>query len=216
GAGATAARGALRSSREAPKSGTSRESPRSAAAPTPSSDFGHSPVWQSRFAKPPSEVANAFTRDRTDRRLIVQDLTVTRAHAAALARAKLVTDDEAARLTTEIDSLLAVARNGEFPFEDSDEDVHVAVERVLTERLGQLGARIHAGRSRNDLVVTDLRLWVKQAATDLAGRSRDLAAVLADRAEEHASAVLPGYTHLQRAQPVTLGHHLLAHAFPLA
>src|SRR5205823_1992434 len=156
------------------------------------------------------------TRDRTDRRLIVQDLLVTRAHVWALARAKLVTDDEAARLTTEIDSLLAVARNGEFPFEDSDEDVHVAVERVLTERLGPTGARIHAARSRNDLVVTDLRLWVKEAATDLAERTRDLASALADRAEEHASAVLPGYTHLQRAQPVTLGHHLLAHAFPLA
>src|SRR5205823_2330868 len=82
-------------------------------------------------------------------------------------------------------------------------------------RLGALGARIHAGRSRNDLVATDLRLWVKHAALDLAGRARALASVLADRAEQHAADPMPGYTHLQRAQPVTLGHHLLAHAFPL-
>src|SRR5207253_3193490 len=97
-----------------------------------------------------------------------------------------------------------------------DEDVHVAVERVLTERLGSLGARVHAGRSRNDLVVTDLRLWVKDAAGDLARRTGALASVLADRAESHLDDVLPGYTHLQRAQPTTLGHHLLAHAFALS
>jgi argininosuccinate lyase len=93
--------------------------------------------------------------------------------------------------------------------------VHVAVERVLTERLGSLGARVHAGRSRNDLIATDLRLWVKEAARDLAEGARELARALADRAEEHADAVMPGYTHLQRAQPVTLAQHLLAHAFAL-
>ena len=173
-------------------------------------------VWGGRFAGPPGEDANAFTRDRTDRRLLVPDLIATRVHAAALHRAGLLDNAELAQLRGAIDELLQGAERAEFPFENGDEDVHVAVERLLTERLGPLGARIHAGRSRNDLVATDLRLWVKHAALDLAGRVRGLAAALADRAEQHAEDTMPGYTHLQRAQPVTLGHHLLAHAFPFA
>jgi argininosuccinate lyase len=173
-------------------------------------------VWGGRFAGAPGENANAFTRDRTDRRLLVPDLVATRVHAAALHRAGLLDDDELTQLRSAIDELLQEAEREEFPFAEGDEDVHVAVERVLTERLGSLGARIHAGRSRNDLVATDLRLWVKHAALDLAGRVRALAAALADRAEHHAADPMPGYTHLQRAQPVTIGHHLLAHAFPLA
>jgi argininosuccinate lyase len=172
-------------------------------------------VWGGRFAGAPGEDANAFTRDRTDRRLLVPDLVATRVHATALHRAGLLDADELTQVRAAIDDLLQAAQRGEFPFDDDDEDVHVAVERVLTEQLGPLGAKIHAGRSRNDLVATDLRLWVKHAARDLAGRARALASVLVDRAEQHAADPMPGYTHLQRAQPVTLGHHLLAHAFSL-
>ena len=192
-----------------------RSAPRDGAAEGRRSGISTPPVWQGRFQSAPAEAANAFTRDRTDRRLIVQDLLATRAHTGALHRAGLLDDEERGRLTAELDSLVDEARSGEFLFHDDDEDVHVAVERVLTERLGPLGARVHAARSRNDLVVTDLRLWTKDAAIELAGRARSLAAALADRAGQHADDVLPGYTHLQRAQPVTLGHHLLAHAFPL-
>jgi argininosuccinate lyase len=172
-------------------------------------------VWGSRFFSEPGEDAKAFTRDRTDRRLLVPDLVATRVHAAALHRAGLLDTDELARMRAAIDELLQEAERGEFLFDEDDEDVHVAVERLLTERLGPLGAKIHAGRSRNDLVATDLRLWVKHAALDLVGRVRALASALVDRAEQHAADPMPGYTHLQRAQPVTLGHHLLAHAFPL-
>jgi argininosuccinate lyase len=172
-------------------------------------------VWGGRFSSGPGEDANAFTRDRTDRRLLVPDLVATRVHAAALNRAGLLDADELARMRAAIDELLQKAERGEFPFDDGDEDVHAAVERLLTERLGPLGAKIHAGRSRNDLVATDLRLWVKHAAFDLAGRVRALASALVDRAEQHATDPMPGYTHLQRAQAVTLGHVLLAHAFPL-
>ena len=175
-----------------------------------------STVWGGRFASAPGEDANAFTRDRTDRRLIVPDLVATRVHAAALHRAGILDDAELAQVRAAIDDLLALTERDGFPFDDGDEDVHVGVERVLTERLGALGARIHAGRSRNDLVATDLRLWVKHAALDLASRVRALAGALVDQAERHAEDPMPGYTHLQRAQPVTIGHHLLAHAFPLA
>jgi len=174
------------------------------------------PVWSGRFAEDPAREAASFTRSTVDRRLVVPDLLATRAHAAALHRAGLLGADELEQLVSQIDTLVPEAAAGRFPFHDDDEDVHVAVERVLTERLGQLGARIHAGRSRNDLVATDLRLWIKDAAVELAGKVRALAGALADRAADHAEDPMPGYTHLQRAQPVTIGHHLLAHAFPLA
>jgi argininosuccinate lyase len=173
-------------------------------------------VWHGRFEGAPAKAASAFTRDRSDRRLIVEDLTVTRAHVNALHRAELLGADERDALKAEIDKLLVDARGGAFPFMDEDEDVHVAVERVLTERLGAVGAKVHTARSRNDLVVTDLRLWVRGAAGELAGLVRGLASALGDRAEGHAADVMPGYTHLQRAQPVTVGHHLLAHAFGVA
>jgi len=174
------------------------------------------PVWAGRFTDGPDEAVMAFTRSLpVDRRLIRQDLAATRAHVEALARAGLLDADERKALAEEIDALLELAGADAFPFRDEDEDVHSAVERVLTERLGATGARVHAGRSRNDLVATDLRLWVKDAARALAGRARSLASALADRADEHAQTIMPGYTHLQRGQPVTLGHHLLAHAFPV-
>jgi argininosuccinate lyase len=175
------------------------------------------PTWAARFESPPAEDAMAFTKSLGfDRRLIVQDLLATRVHVAALARAGLLDDAERKGLDAELEKLGAEARAGDFPFEEGDEDVHSAVERVLTERLGEVGAKVHAGRSRNDLVVTDLRLWVREAARELAAAAGELGGALGRRAEEYAETILPGYTHLQRAQPITLGHHLLAHAFPLA
>ncbi|MFN2543564.1 MAG: argininosuccinate synthase [Actinomycetota bacterium] len=215
GVGAAPARGALRSF--AALRASDAQTPRSGAAPplSPEGRLGSRPVWHARFGSAPADAANMFTRDRTDRRLIVQDLVVTRAHVKGLRGAGLLAAEELDSLVGEIDGLLGEAREGAFPFSDEDEDVHVAVERVLTERLGSLGAKVHAGRSRNDLVVTDLRLWVRAAATELASGARELAEAFGERAEEHAETVVPGYTHLQRAQPVTLGQHLLAHAFPL-
>ncbi|HEX9824826.1 MAG TPA: argininosuccinate lyase, partial [Actinomycetota bacterium] len=176
-----------------------------------------SAVWGGRFSDAPAEDAMAFTRSiGFDRRLIVEDLLCTRAHVAALARGGFVDDTEEQALASEVDRLLGEARAGAFPFSDDDEDVHVAVERVLTERLGSVGAKVHTARSRNDLVATDLRLWCKGAAGELAARARGLGAALTDVAAEHTGTLIPGYTHLQRAQPVTLAHHLLAHAFPMA
>jgi argininosuccinate lyase/argininosuccinate synthase len=174
-------------------------------------------VWSGRFEQPPAADTTAFLNSlRFDRRLLPHDLAVTAAHVDALRRAGLLGEDDALRLGSEVAALQREAAEGTFPFSPTDEDVHVAVERVLTERLGDLGARVHAGRSRNDLVATDLRLWTKDAASGLAALARGLIEALAARAEEHAGTLIPGYTHLQRAQPVTLGHHLLAHAFALA
>ena len=171
-------------------------------------------VWSGRFSASPAGDAMALTGSLSfDRRLLPFDLAATEAHVGALGRAGLLSEAEAERLASEIRGLQDDAVGGRFPFAKGDEDVHVAVERVLTERLGDLGAKVHTGRSRNDLVATDLRMWTKGAATSLAALARELVGVLSARAEEHTATLMPGYTHLQRAQPVTLGHHLLAHAF---
>jgi argininosuccinate synthase len=199
-------------SAEPPEGASLRES-----EPSPAESGAVEPTWAGRFEAPPSEDAMAFTMSLGfDRRLILQDLLVTRLHVAALARGGLLDDRERKKLDGELQSMAAEAREDAFPFDDADEDVHSSVERVLTERLGDVGAKVHAGRSRNDLVVTDLRLWITEGAERLAGACERLALALGNRAEEHAETIMPGYTHLQRAQPITLGHHLLAHAFPLA
>src|SRR5207344_216641 len=114
------------------------------------------------------------------------------------------------------DTVEAEMSAGTFVFVPSDEDVHTAVERRVTELAGPAGAKLHTGRSRNDQVATDLRLWCKRELRSVAGRILELQAVLAARAAEVGDAALPGYTHLQRAQPVLLAHHLLAHGWALA
>ena len=173
-------------------------------------------VWSGRFTGRPAGEAMALTGSLAfDRRLLAYDLAATRAHVQALVRAGLLEGEEGDRLAKELEVLRGEAADGSFPFSPADEDVHVAVERVLTDRLGDLGAKVHAGRSRNDLVATDLRLWTKDASGELAGLTRSLVGALSARAQEHTRTLLPGYTHLQRAQPVTLAHHLLAHAFAL-
>jgi argininosuccinate lyase len=175
------------------------------------------PVWAGRFSTPLSKEAFDFTRSiGFDHRLAPYDVRATSAHVLALRDAGLLDAEEATALSDELDRIATELSTGTLAWSDLDEDVHSALERVLTERLGPLGAKVHAARSRNDLVVTDVRLWVKDAAAALAARARKLAATLAEQAEKHLGAVMPGYTHLQKAQPILLSHHLLAHAFPLA
>ncbi|MCA1726941.1 MAG: argininosuccinate lyase, partial [Actinobacteria bacterium] len=173
------------------------------------------PLWAGRFAEPPSAGTIHFTASlHFDRRLAPFDLRATAAHAEALRDAGILSADETTRILDALGAMGAEIEAGTFAWTD-DEDVHTVVERALTDRLGALGAKIHAARSRNDLVATDLRLWSIDAARSLANAAAGLAEALAARAAEHSGAIMPGYTHLQRAQPVTLGHHLLAHAFPL-
>ena len=187
-----------------------------AAEPEPNGQRGAGPLWAGRFREGPSADTLAFTRSLGfDRRLAPYDVRATSAHAAALRDAGVLTDDEAKEIVAALEAIGAEIADGAFAWEERDEDVHMAVERALIERLGPTGAKIHAARSRNDLVVTDLRLWTAEAASSLASGAAGLALALAERAAEHPEAILPGYTHLQRAQPVLLAHHLLAHAFPL-
>jgi argininosuccinate lyase len=174
-------------------------------------------LWAGRFSKPPAPEAHALGRSLGfDVRLAPYDVRASIAHVGALGRAGLVTDDEAAALEgtlTEIGDDIAA---GTFVFDDRDEDVHSAIEREVAHRLGDVGAKLHAGRSRNDLVVTDVRLWLLDVGGSVADATAALVGTLVARAREHASTVFPGTTHLRAAQPVSFGHHLLAHGWALA
>ena len=174
------------------------------------------PLWGGRFDKQPAADLMRLTASiDVDIELLPYDLIATKAHARALEKAGLLDPDEVFAVADACEAIEAEWRSGELTPAPGDEDVHSFVERVLTERLGETGRRIHAGRSRNDLVATDLRLWCMAAARRLKGQLADLLDVIAEIAEEHSASVMPGYTHLQRAQPVSLGFHLLAHGFAL-
>jgi argininosuccinate lyase len=148
-------------------------------------------------------------------RLLEIDARTTKAHARVLVSAGLLSRADLEAIDGVLDDLVA-RPDAHGLNESADEDVHSLTERVLTERLGDVGARVHAGRSRNDLVVTDLRLWCKETAHKLAGLVADVLLTIAARAEQHQASPMPGYTHLQRAQFVSVGFHLLAHGFALA
>ncbi|HEY8467704.1 MAG TPA: argininosuccinate lyase [Solirubrobacterales bacterium] len=150
-----------------------------------------------------------------DRRLWPQDIRGSLAHARALRRAGVLTDEELAELERGLEAVAGELERGEFPVREDDEDIHMAVERRLTEIIGPLGGKLHTARSRNDQVATDVALFVREAAERALGLVRELMGTLLELAERHADWPLPGYTHLQRAQPVYLGHHLLAYFWML-
>jgi argininosuccinate lyase len=176
-----------------------------------------STLWHGRFGAGPADELLAFTASVPfDQRLAADDITGSRAHVRGLVRAGLLDADEAAAVLSALDTVADELAAGSFAFAPSDEDIHTAVERRVTELAGPAGAKLHTGRSRNDQVATDLRLWCKRELRSVAGRILELQAVLLARAAEVGDAALPGYTHLQRAQPVLLAHHLLAHGWALA
>jgi argininosuccinate lyase len=170
----------------------------------------------SRFSEPQDPV---FRRLNTslgfDRRLWPQDLAQSRAHARMLAAQGIVTADDGDALLRALDAVEVELRGGTFAFAADDEDIHMAVERRVTELAGRAGGTLHTARSRNDQVATDVALFTREAARAAALATHDLAAALVDAAERHLDWPLPGYTHLQRAQPVYLSHHLLAYVWML-
>jgi argininosuccinate lyase len=176
-----------------------------------------STLWHGRFEGGPADELLAFTVSLpVDRRLAVDDLAGSRAHVRGLARAGILTDDEAAVVVAALDRVGDELVSGRFTFEPTDEDIHTAIERRVTALAGAAGAKLHTGRSRNDQAATALRLWCKRELAAVARRVLTLESTLLDRAREAGGAYLPGYTHLQRAQPVLLAHHLLAHGWALA
>jgi argininosuccinate lyase len=171
----------------------------------------------SRFAEPQDP---AFREMNTslgfDRRLWPHDVAQSRAHAKMLAAQGIIGDGDRDALLAGLDAVEAELRDGTFPFEADDEDIHMAVERRLTELAGPVGGKLHTARSRNDQVATDVALFTRDAARAALADIRRLQETLVDAAERHLDWALPGYTHLQRAQPIYLSHHLLAYFWMLA
>jgi argininosuccinate lyase len=169
-------------------------------------------TWGGRFSGATDERVEAFTESiRFDRRLYRQDIAASQAHARMLAEVGLLTADEAGRIAAALDDIAGEIERGEFPFSIKLEDIHTHIERALTERLGDLGRKLHTGRSRNDQVVTDVKLWVREAIDHLDHLLHYLQTALLESAERDRDLVLPGYTHLQRAQPVLAAHYFLAY-----
>jgi argininosuccinate lyase len=174
-------------------------------------------LWGGRFTSGPSDALAALSRStHFDWRLVPYDLAGSQAHARVLHTAGLLTQEDRDALVAGLDRIGARYQAGQLHPDASDEDVHGALERLLLEEVGvELGGRLRAGRSRNDQVATLFKAYLRDHARIVAGLVLDLADAVADQAERHLGAVMPGRTHLQHAQPVLLSHHLLAHAWPL-
>lgn len=168
--------------------------------------------WGGRFAKGPSAIMAAINASiGFDRKMWRQDIQGSLAHAAMLAHVGIITAEDEAAIRDGLAKIAARIEAGDFPFDDALEDIHMNIEARLTETIGEAGKRLHTGRSRNDQVALDVRLWVRDAIDGLSGQIKDVMRALVARAEEHAGSVMPGFTHLQPAQPVTFGHHMLAY-----
>ncbi len=173
--------------------------------------------WGGRFAAGPAAIMQEINASiGFDRRLWRQDIRGSLAHAAMLARIGLISGEDEQAIRAGLEGIAREIEAGRFPFSDALEDIHMNIEARLTERIGEAGKRLHTARSRNDQVATDFRLWVRDAIDGLDAQLADLMRALADRAAAHAADPMPGFTHLQTAQPVTFGHHLLAYIEMLA
>ncbi len=168
--------------------------------------------WGGVFDQATDRRVEKFTQSVTfDHRLYAQDIEGSIAHALMLAKVGILTDDERHQIVTTLEHILDEITAGEFQFREELEDVHMNIERALVERIGDVGRKLHTGRSRNDQVSTDLRLWVRGQIDYLRYELRELQRAFIDRADQDAGVILPGYTHLQRAQPVLATHYWLAY-----
>ncbi len=169
-------------------------------------------MWGGRFAMSPAEIMQEINVSVSfDKRLAPQDIRGSKAHAAMLAEAGIITKADAREISKGLDQVLTEIKDGNFTFSEALEDVHMNVENRLKELIGAAAGRLHTARSRNDQVATDFRLYVRDQIDGLVEAIAGLQKVLAAKAETHAATVMPGFTHLQPAQPVTFGHHLLAY-----
>jgi argininosuccinate lyase len=172
----------------------------------------HSKAWAGRFKEPTDRLVEAFTSSLSvDRRLYAHDIQGSVAHCKTLTRAKVLTQREAGRIIQGLARVKAELAGSRFRFKAVDEDIHMAIERRLTELIGPLGGKLHTGRSRNDQVALDIRLYLRDDLKNLVEKLASFQRALLSRARAHGDVAMPGYTHLQRAQPVLFAHHLLAY-----
>jgi argininosuccinate lyase len=169
-------------------------------------------MWGGRFASTPDDAMQAINASiDTDKRLWREDIEGSKAHAEMLASQGIITREDNAAIQAGLDKIAAEIAAGTFPFSAELEDIHLNIEARLTERIGEAGKRLHTARSRNDQVATDFKLWTMRASREAADGLRELQKALVTRADQHSDWIMPGFTHLQTAQPITLGHHLLAY-----
>ena len=169
-------------------------------------------MWGGRFSAAPDRLMERINASIDfDKRLYAEDIMASKAHCAMLAARKIIAADDAARINDGLDRVLAEIESGGFAFKTALEDIHLNIESRLAELIGDAAGRLHTARSRNDQVATDFRLWVRGAIDRAEAALQALQHALIEQAETHAGAIMPGFTHLQPAQPVTLGHHLLAY-----
>ena len=169
-------------------------------------------AWGGRFSRGPAEVMQRINVSiDVDQRLYAQDIAGSEAHCAMLVRQKILGAEDGAAISRGLAQIRAEIEEGRFPFRTEHEDIHLNIEARLAELIGAAAGRLHTARSRNDQVATDFRLWVRDAIDGLDSQLAELQAALIGQAERHAATIMPGFTHLQVAQPVTLGHHLLAY-----
>jgi argininosuccinate lyase len=168
--------------------------------------------WGGRFSAGPAEIMRHINASIDfDRRLWAEDIDGSKAHCAMLVTQNILSAEDGAAIAAGLDRIRAEIESGSFVFSDAQEDIHMNVEARLAELIGPVAGRLHTARSRNDQVATDLRLWLRAATDRLDRAMRGLQQALIDRAESEADTVMPGFTHLQIAQPVTFGHHLMAY-----
>jgi len=183
--------------------------------PDPKPELRNEPAnmqWGGRFAAGPSAIMQEINASiGFDRKMWRQDIRGSLAHAAMLAKIGLISGEDEDAIQRGLEAIAAEIEAGRFPFDEALEDIHMNIEARLTERIGEAGKRLHTARSRNDQVATDFRLWVRDAIDGLSAQLTDVMRALAERAATFAADPMPGFTHLQTAQPVTLGHHLLAY-----
>ena len=173
-------------------------------------------MWAGRTSGETDRIADDFNSSiHFDSRMYREDITGSMAHAAMLGAKGIITQCEAGQLIAGLEEILADINAGKLEIDMSCEDIHMFVEQVLTERLGDVGKKLHTARSRNDQVALDLRMYLREAASGIRAQLIELLGVIADKAEEHKATIMPGYTHLQRAQPITFGQHLMAYAMML-
>ena len=173
-------------------------------------------MWAGRTDGATEKLADDFNSSISfDSRMYQQDITGSMAHAAMLAAQNIITQQDADQLIAGLEQILADIRSGALPIDMECEDIHMFVEQVLTERLGDVGKKLHTARSRNDQVALDVRMYLRNEIDEITALVKELIAAVTDKAEENKDAIMPGYTHLQRAQPITFGHHLMAYAMML-
>ncbi|WP_333590596.1 argininosuccinate lyase [Brevundimonas sp.] len=173
---------------------------------------GGQDMWGGRFSAKPADIMQAINVSiGVDRRLWAQDLAGSRAHCRMLMAQEIITAEDGEAILNGLETIEGEITGGTFPFRDQFEDIHMNVEARLAELIGEPSGRLHTARSRNDQVATDFRLWVRDACDRTGQQLKTLQRALLDRAEQHADDLMPGFTHLQPAQPVTFGHHLMAY-----